>query len=164
MRHAVAERRSAACWPDDSLRPLSDEGAERFRSAARGLATLVPTVDRMLSSPYARAWRTAEILHEETGWPGPERCPALEADCGLTDVLAVLDAATASSLALVGHEPLLSRFASLLLTGDGDLARLELKKGSTVLLELVGGHGPRTAVLRWSVSPKILRRLDPRRT
>ena len=59
-------------WPDDSERPLTEEGIARFRPAARGLAKIVPTVERVLASPYPRAWQTAEIVHEETGWPAPE--------------------------------------------------------------------------------------------
>ena len=163
VRHAIAEQRSATRWPDDSARPLTGEGAARFRSAARGLATLAPAVDRMLSSPYARAWQTAELLHEETDWPAPEPCAALEADRRPADALDVLEASDASSLAFVGHEPLLSLLASLLLTGDGNLVQLELKKGSAVFLELSGRLGSTATVLRWSLSPKILRTLDPRR-
>ena len=40
---------------------------------------LVPEVDVMLSSPYPRAWQTAELLHREAGWPAPQHCPELEA-------------------------------------------------------------------------------------
>ena len=44
IRHAIAELRDATRWPDDSLRPLSDEGSERFRRAARGLSLVVPSL------------------------------------------------------------------------------------------------------------------------
>jgi phosphohistidine phosphatase len=56
VRHAVAERRNTARWPDDTTRPLTANGAKRFARAARGLRRIVPTVDLALSSPYARAW------------------------------------------------------------------------------------------------------------
>ena len=78
VRHAYAAHADPARWPDDALRPVTDEGAERFREAARGLAWLVPDIDLLLSSGYARAWQTAELLHEIAGWPVPEECPALE--------------------------------------------------------------------------------------
>jgi phosphohistidine phosphatase len=164
VRHAVADQRSASRWPDDSQRPLTEEGAARFRSAARGFATLAPTVDRLLSSPYARAWQTAEILHEESRWPEPDRCAELGADRSVRDALNLLQTLdTTSSLALVGHEPLLSLLASRLLAGDEHLVRLELKKGSALLLELAGVAAVGAGVLRWSLTPKILRKLDPRR-
>ena len=36
VRHAIAEERGDA-WPDDSKRPLTEEGMSRFRKSARGL-------------------------------------------------------------------------------------------------------------------------------
>lgn len=162
MRHAIAAKRDPARWPDDSERPLTPEGVARFRSAARGLATIVPSVERVLASPYPRAWQTAEILHEETGWPAPEPRQELAAARPPDDSAALLEEVDVDSLALVGHEPNLSLLASFLLTGDNGLAQLELKKGGAAFIELPdradGNSG--TAILRWSVSPKILRLLD----
>jgi phosphohistidine phosphatase len=162
VRHAIADHRNPARWPDDAEGPLTTKGAVRFRSAARGLHRLVAAVDVVLASPYTRAWETAEILHDEAGWPPPERCPALEAIRPPDDALEILQERNdRSSAALVGHEPYLSTLASLLLTGREGPLQLELKKGGVVLLELVGEPGPGRAILRWSVSPKILRSLDP---
>jgi phosphohistidine phosphatase len=163
VRHAIAAPRDAVQWPDDSKRPLTPEGAARFRSAARGLATVVPAVDRLLSSAYARAWETAEILHVEAAWPTPEPSPALEADRPPEDAYELLQTVgTTGSVALVAHEPLLTMLASRLLAGENHLVRLELKKGGVLLLELAVTPG-QAGVLRWSVSPRILRALDPQR-
>ena len=68
VRHAIAGHADHARWPDDTQRPLTEEGIARFQPAARGLARIVPTVERVLSSPWVRAWQTAEILQEESGW------------------------------------------------------------------------------------------------
>jgi phosphohistidine phosphatase len=103
--------------PDDSKRPLTEKGVARLRRTARGLSRVVPTVGRMLSSPYPRAWQTAEILAEESDWPPPEQCPELEAGRSPADALELLAGSDGASLAVVGHEPLLSELASLLLTG-----------------------------------------------
>jgi phosphohistidine phosphatase len=162
VRHAIADTRDAARWPDDSKRPLTETGAQRFRSAARGMSLIVPTVDRMLSSPYRRAWQTAEILDEETGWPAPEPCSELKASRSPSDVVEMLGRNEAASLALVGHEPLLSSLASLLLTAGSEHVWIELKKGGVIFLELPGRAGEGAAVLRWSLSPRILRTLDPK--
>ena len=162
IRHAIAELRDATRWPDDSLRPLSDEGSERFRRAARGLSLVVPSVDLVLASPFVRSWQTAELLHDEAGWRAPERCPALAfgAPAAVLDVVRRrLDRA---SVALVGHEPNLSSLASLLLAGDENSVALDMKKGGTALLEVEIPLAPGSALLRWSVSPKILRALDSR--
>ena len=110
VRHAIAEERDADRWPDDAERPLTADGEKRFRDAARGLRTLVSDVDVMLSSPYVRAWRTAEILHEVAGWPAPERSDLLGASRAPADGLDAIGARPeASSIAVVGHEPYLSQ-------------------------------------------------------
>ncbi len=66
VRHAVAHKRDEDLWPDDAKRSLTPEGEERFRHAAGGILRLVSEVGLVLSSPFVRAWRTAEIL-EQTG-------------------------------------------------------------------------------------------------
>lgn len=157
VRHAIAEERDAGRFPDDSERPLSTAGAERFARAARGLGRLVPEVELVLASPYARAWETAAILERGAGWPAPEPCAALEAVRSAGDALAALAALRARSVAVVGHEPQLSELASLLLAGDEGAVQLELKKGAAVLLACPGGPHPGRAVLRWSAAPRLLR-------
>jgi phosphohistidine phosphatase len=162
VRHAIADTRDFARWPDDSRRPLTPEGAVRFRSAARGLRRIVPRVDLVLSSPFTRAWQTAEILEEEAGWPAPEPCEPLEADRSPASALDALSTLGSGSVALIGHEPCLSSLASLLAAGDGGTLNLELKKGGVAFLESPGDPAPGRALLRWSVSPKILRALEQR--
>jgi phosphohistidine phosphatase SixA len=163
VRHAIAEERDAARWPDDSLRPLTAEGAESFRHAARGLRRIVPEVESVLASSYVRAWQTAEILEREAGWPAPERCEALEGNLDPEEARAVILALRGrGSVALVGHDPHLLRLASLLLTGDPDGMRLELKKGGVVHLALEPDEEP-TASLHASVTPKALGHLPFRK-
>jgi phosphohistidine phosphatase len=163
VRHAIAEDRDPSRWPDDSLRPLTPKGEKRFRLAARGLAHVVPPVDRVLASPYARAWRTAELLHVEAGWPQPEPCLELAADAPAQGALDPLRAhEDPGSVALVGHDPHLPSLAALLLTGAEDGCRIELKKGGVLLLELEPELEPGTALLHWSMAPAILRALGER--
>jgi phosphohistidine phosphatase len=160
VRHAFAAHADPARWPDDAERPLTEKGSSRCREAARGLRGLVPTVDAVLSSGYARAWQTAQLLHDVAGWQEPNECPALEAGRPALSALDVLQGRAERSIALVGHEPYLSRLASLLCTGSEDGLQLELKKGAVASLSFTGPVEPARACLRWTVSPKILRRLD----
>lgn len=159
VRHAFAAHADPARWPDDALRPLTEEGAARFREAAHGLRWLVPAVDAMLASGYARAWQTAELLQEVAGWPVPEGCAALEAGRSPSATVDVLRSRSERVIALVGHEPHLSTLASLLCTGSEDRLQAELKKGGAAALCFAGRLEPAAAELRWIVSPKILRRL-----
>ena len=160
VRHAFAGHADAARWPDDALRPLTPDGIRRFRAAALGLRALAPDVDAVLSSGHARAWETAGLLHEVARWPEPQEAPALEAGRPAAAALDLLRGRDGGSVALVGHEPYLSRLASLLCAGGEETLRLELKKGAVALLEVEGEPRPGSAFLRWAVAPRILRALD----
>ena len=65
IRHATAFDPDPVKWADDRQRPLTDEGAEKFRQAAKKLKRIAPEVDAVLSSSLVRAWQTAKILEEE---------------------------------------------------------------------------------------------------
>ena len=153
VRHGIAEEQDPIRWPDDADRPLTMEGEVAFRKAARGLAQLTDPPSIVLASPYVRAWRTAEILSEEAGWPTPEPFKALEANRDAQGVLDELnDIQGGPSIALVGHEPILSELISLLV-GE---ANVELKKGAVARLD---AHALTRAgaTLRWLLPPKVLR-------
>jgi phosphohistidine phosphatase len=161
VRHAEAGTADPAQWPDDRERPLTPAGEKRFRRAARGLGELVPTVDVVLSSGFVRAWRTAELLQKEAGWPRPVACEALESGRTPAEVLQALQAyATHGAVALVGHEPNLHELASYLMTAETGHAQIEMKKGGVALLELGDGMRPGAALLRWLLTPKVLRSIS----
>jgi phosphohistidine phosphatase len=160
IRHAIAFSHDPSRWADDSLRPLTPEGEERFRRAARGLGWLVPSVDIVLASPYTRAWRTAELLAEEAGWPAPVRSEELTADRTAADAArSLVRHAGAAAVAMVGHEPNLSGLASLLLVKAAGRLEMEMKKGGATCLAFDGEAEPGAALLRWLVTPKVLRAL-----
>jgi phosphohistidine phosphatase len=160
VRHAPAFNRDPSQWPDDGERPLTPEGEAKFRKAARGLRRVVPIVDIVLSSPFARAWHTAELLEEGAGWPPPKPSSGLEAGRSPVEgIETIRPHLSVSSLALVGHEPNLSELASTLLTENVTRLALEIKKGGVVHLRLGDGLRPGTALLRGLLTPKVLRAL-----
>ena len=158
VRHAAAHDRDPRLWPDDSLRPLTREGEEGFRRSAGGLALLAPRVDALLSSPFERAWRTAELLAELEGWPDPKSWTPLEPTLPPEKASYALEAyAEAEYVAVVGHRPGLHELASYLLTGDAAGAEITIKKGGVVCLRFEGPVAPGAGQLRWLATPKILR-------
>lgn len=162
VRHAIAADRDPGRWPDDGLRPLTPEGEKAFRRAARGLKRLVPSVEIVLASPFVRAWRTAEILTEEAGWPEPVRSEAMEAGRSAADALEALRPhAQAESVAVVGHEPNLSELASLLLARSVHRLSMDVKKGGVIGLLSANGPQPGQSVLRLLLTPKALRAAAP---
>jgi phosphohistidine phosphatase len=158
VRHAIAEVRDPAAWPDDDARPLTERGIRRFRKAALGLERLVPEVDLVLSSPKARAWDTAVILNEEAGWPEPVACDALQESEPLAVLQALEPYAEIGSLALVGHEPYLGRLIAFLLRAEAGPA-FELRKGGAASLYLEGLTETSLSTLKWFLTPKVLRAL-----
>jgi len=157
VRHAIAFARDPKEWPDDRDRPLTSKGRSRFNAAARGLKELAPRVEKALSSPLVRAWQTAEILEEAAGWPAAARFEALEPGRTPEEVVAALAAhASAASLALVGHEPLLGELISYLLSGDGARVSFDLKKGSVTALR-IDTLQPGSATLLWLATPRMMR-------
>ncbi|MGH2795943.1 MAG: SixA phosphatase family protein [Actinomycetota bacterium] len=156
VRHAIAEERDVLRWPDDRDRPLTPEGESRFRRAARGYRKIVSEVDVVLASPLERAWRTAQLLVEEAGWPDPKPCDALEPDRATAEMIDVLRVQGQNVVAAVGHEPHLGELISYLLTGSDRGASVELKKGAAARLEL-DGIIPGRSTLRWLVQPRIAR-------
>ncbi len=156
VRHAAAPERDPDRWPDDSERPLTPEGEREFRLAARGLDRLVPSVDAILSSPYRRAWRTAEILSELASWPAPEPSPLLEPTLPPEKAaLALRD--HAGAVAVVGHRPGLHELAAYLLTGRGDGLEIGLEKGGVACIRFDGVLEPGAGELRWMLTPELLK-------
>ncbi len=157
VRHAVAEERGAA-WPDDEQRPLSRDGIRRFKRAARGLASVLPKIDTLLTSPLVRTCQTAEILAHALS-PSPKLTPFehLRPDTTAGDAIAALRARPATgAVVLVGHDPMLSELAGALLHLQGPL---EFKKGAAMAIvsREFGARGP--ARLEWFLPPRILRGL-----
>jgi phosphohistidine phosphatase len=99
VRHAIAEPRDRARWPDDRKRPLTPHGRQRFRKAAAGLARWLPEMDLVLASPLTRARQTAAILREVAGWPAARISARLAPHGKSPAVLALLEQQQARRIA-----------------------------------------------------------------
>ncbi len=161
VRHAVAAERGPL-YPDDAGRPLTPEGIEKWRSCVAGLRQCGLVVDLVLTSPFARAFETAEILAAGLR-PRPvlATVDALAPGQRFADLMAevvghVEASRRTSRLALVGHEPDLGEVAARLLGARG---AIEFKKGAVCRIDvdraLPGGPG----TLRWFMTPRVLRGL-----
>jgi phosphohistidine phosphatase len=158
VRHAVAEERGPA-WPDDAQRPLTADGARRWRRQAAGLAAIDARPDLILTSPFTRARQTADLLAAAFAKkPKVVELPALQPGARPRDVLRALEPdARRASVALVGHEPGLGELAALLI---GFKTPPEFKKGGVARIDVAilppaAGSG----VLHWWLTPKLLRAL-----
>lgn len=156
VRHAIAVARATEGY-DDEERPLTPEGAARFKAAARGIAKLFEPPDVLLTSPWLRARQTAAILAAAWGRVQPIDEPAL-AGGSFEEQAAALDRhQDARQAAIVGHEPYLSDLLARLI-GGRHRERLEMKKGGIALVDLPDGVR-RGGELRAFIAPGVLRKL-----
>ncbi len=157
IRHAWAGQHGDPAYPDDSLRPLTDEGRKRFTRMVEALVPRGLTPQLVVTSPMLRCVQTAEILAEAIGkktkvvqrkelLPGgdPKRLLAWteEQGSGLEQV------------AWVGHAPDVGHLVASLIGLENGW--LDLKKGAVAATRFPQspefGHGE----LQWLVTAKIL--------
>jgi phosphohistidine phosphatase len=155
VRHGIAVEPGMPGMKDEE-RPLTEEGMQKFKEVARGLAELLPRPDVLLTSPLVRARQTAEIAAAAWGKLRPMVEPRLAAGARPETILrAVYEHHGAALVGTFGHEPDCSSLLAHLL-GTPHSGRLAFKKGGAALVKL--GERPReAATLLWFVPSRVLR-------
>lgn len=157
VRHAIAVERGMRGFEDDRLRPLTPDGAKRFRQAAMGLKGLVvPQV--IMTSPLLRARQTAEILMNTHGLAKLHFSDALASGDHAALLRDIIDL-EARSVMVVGHEPHMSGLLSHLLTGDEAAVAATFKKGAAALVACADEPAAGECWLEWLLQPAVLRKL-----
>lgn len=161
IRHAPAEDRDAFARTGrpDRERPLTDRGREKMERAAHGLATVVPQLDLLATSPFTRAAETAGIVARRYDGLTPEPLDTLASGGQPPNLLPWLrKRRRANTVAIVGHAPDLDELAAWLLTGQPD-PLFQLRKGGACLLRFSAAPDPGAAHLSWLMTPRLLRAL-----
>ncbi|MBV9080745.1 MAG: histidine phosphatase family protein [Elusimicrobia bacterium] len=159
IRHAIAEDRErfARTGRPDSERPLTKKGRRKFRAAVPGLKAVVPTVDVLAASPYTRAQETLALARRAYRKTRVETLADLAHGGSIIGIRSWLaKKKSGATIAVVGHEPDLSRLIAAL-TG-GRSGALTLKKGGAAVIDF---DGPPTRAGRLSalLPPSVLRDL-----
>jgi phosphohistidine phosphatase len=158
LRHAIAVLRGTAGYADDSMRPLTREGARKMRRIAEGMRALGLEFDVILSSPFTRARETAELVAKAFS---AEEILFFEDSLAVAgDHRTLVDRlkkkyGSCKRVLLVGHEPSMSEFISMLIAGDTGLS-ITLKKGGLCKLTIDSLRYGRCATLEWLLSPRHL--------
>ena len=161
LRHGIAVDRDAHQLRSDAHRPLTEEGFKRTRKVTKALAALGVSFAAVLTSPLVRAKQTADLAVEALGIPAKLRlCDALAPGGKARDLIAEIKRLVQpdEAVLLVGHEPDMSRFASLLISGEPD-ADLTLKKAGLCVLDAGDLVPDACATLELLLTPKLLIRL-----
>src|SRR5438046_3049450 len=131
LRHGIAAELGDDGSRTDRERKLTQEGREKLKRVANTLCEMGIQFDLILSSPFARARQTAEIIaaslecekrlkFSEQLEPGATAGPLIQEMNRLSN--------PSDSILLVGHEPFLSGLISRLVAGN-DESCFTLKKG-----------------------------------
>jgi|SRR5579871_339049 len=158
VRHGIAIDREDPKCPAEAERYLTEEGIEKTKQAAKGLAALGATADLLISSPYVRAVQTAEIFanaldypkakirHSQALLPGSEPAALFRELSREKQV---------SSVFVFGHAPNLDELIATVLGSKHHIT--SLKKAGIALLELKR-LAPPSGQLVWLATPKMLRK------
>jgi phosphohistidine phosphatase len=158
MRHGIAEDVSKTGRDRD--RVLTEDGQDNSREAGKALRKIGIKLDAIFSSPYPRAWQTAEAVANELDQPDLlKELSELGAESTAAEALQKVAAVVKgyASVMVVGHEPILSQLISLLLSGSSSLS-IAMKKGAVCKLTCVRPE-PGGCRLDWLMTAKQLSRI-----
>lgn len=158
VRHGIAVDREDPKCPADPERFLTEDGIEKSRQVAKGVAEVASIPDLILTSPYLRAVQTAELFAERLEYakqkiqrselllPGAEPLQLFRELAKDKDL---------SSVFVFGHAPHLD---DLIATAIGTKHHISsLKKAGVAFVELKRLVPP-SGELVWLATPKLLRK------
>jgi len=158
VRHGIAVDREDPKCPPDPERYLTEEGVEKTKQVAAGVAAMGVTADLLFTSPYVRAAQTAEIFAAALEYAKQKirrtdlLLPGAEPSLLFRDLAKERQA---SSVFLFGHAPQLDDIIATALGSKRHLTAL--KKAGVALIELKR-ISPPLAALVWLGTPKLLRK------
>jgi phosphohistidine phosphatase len=159
VRHGKAKERDefAASGEIDSKRPLTRKGRRRMTDAAIGLQRLLPEISLIATSPLVRAEESARLIAEiYPDAPVVTRNELAPAE-GEEEVIHWLNQRGEEVIAIVGHEPDLSRLIGMLLKPNEDEVG-DLEKGAMCLIAFPERCERAAGKLAWHKSAKQLGR------
>lgn len=158
VRHGIAIDREDPKCPPEAERYLTEEGVEKTKQVAKGLAALGVAGDLLITSPYARAVQTAEIFADALDY-SRQRIRRNEILLpGSEPTLLFRELARekqASSIIVFGHAPHLDGVIATALGSKKHVT--SMKKVGVALIELKR-ISPPMGVLAWLATPRMLRK------
>lgn len=152
LRHGIAE--NAAVGQSDESRKLTDEGRRKTGLVMAQSSRVGLKPDLILTSPYPRAFATAEIAKQELGFS--EALIETEHLVPYANVFELWEKirnyAYVNKLLIVGHNPLLSDLATWLIGARG--GAIVMKKSALAFIEIPYPSPSPHGTLNWLLTPK----------
>lgn len=161
VRHGDAIDRATPGINSDAQRWLTDIGREEVGWTAQILRRLKVRPDLILSSPYVRAYQTAEIIGELVG---PSATPTTSENLiyggSFSGILSDITAdGFPSNVVLTGHMPSIGELIGWLCWNDRRSA-VRMRTAGMARVDLPDDHiAPGWGDFRWLMPPKASRRL-----
>ena len=156
IRHGLAGEHGDPRFPDDRMRPLTDEGRKRFADTMKRLANVGLEPDVVATSPLVRCRQTAEIVVDRVrGKPKLTELAALEPGSDLDALIEWSNSQGMEEIAWVGHAPDVSDLAAALLCPRGETV-LRFAKGAVACIAFDGPVARGAGELQWLVTAKVL--------
>src|ERR1700686_5722768 len=158
VRHGIAIDREDPKCPPDPERYLTEEGMDKTRQVAKGIAALGITPDLLISSPYTRAMQTAEIFANALEYSKQKirrsdlLFPGAETSALFRDLPKDKHP---SSVFLFGHAPHLDELVAAAFARKHPIT--SLKKAAVAALKLKR-ISPPSAEFLWLATPRLVRR------
>src|SRR5437879_5504852 len=158
VRHGIAIDREDPKCPSEAERNLTEEGVEKTKQVAKGLAALHLHVDLMISSPYTRAMETATIFASALEYPKQKirttdtLLPGAEPTAFLRELAKEKNV---SSVFCFGHAPHVDGLLAAAVGAPHHIT--SLKKAGIAFVELKR-LSPPNGQLVWLITPKLIRK------
>ncbi len=135
IRHGKPEPIKSNLSGDE--RALSENGKLEMIGAVSKWKKFIPPFDYIISSPLKRAKETALIIKDILGIKNDFIFESgLSSGMSIDELLVLVNSVDANSVAIVGHEPHISRYASYLIS-DGS-ASIFFRQGMIVNIDFTG--------------------------
>lgn len=154
IRHGDAEPVSPG--KSDFDRKLTPAGKELIKKASEGWKKIISSFDIIASSPLIRAVQTAEIIasvYNHTDKIITDK--RLTSGCKPEDVIDFVKSNSTDTIAIVGHEPDLSKTLSSLVSSNGMFA--EFKRGSIAQVNFEGKVRPGAGTLEFLIPLELFK-------
>lgn len=154
IRHGLAGKNLEDPALDDE-RQLKKKGKEKMADIAKCLKERKIHFDNVLTSPLPRSKQTADIINSYCGEvKDVQVTDLLKPGASFDNLIKFLNKFKKSKkIAIVGHEPFLSGFASYCISKD-KTSLLNLKKGGVLMLEVNEVIEPGKCVLSLLMQPR----------
>jgi phosphohistidine phosphatase len=158
VRHGIAIDREDPKCPSEAERYLTEEGIEKTKQVAKGIAALGVHADLMVSSPYVRAMQTAAIFASALDYPkqkirrSDSLLPGAEPAAFLRELAREKNV---SSVFCFGHAPHVDGLLAAAVGAQHHIT--SMKKAGVAFVELKRLLPP-NGQLVWLVTPKLFRK------